>query len=116
MQGFRISAVFAVIAISAITGCKTSHERATDAAIAEARHQAAQSGVAQQVSWSDVSGNVYKVLIQPPLPGQATEAITRTVSKQPGDPRVLAPLTNAPWGPVITPVPASSKSSPAASK
>ncbi len=110
MQSFRVAAAVAVFTMFAVTGCETGKRHQDEAAIAQAKVLAAQSGVAQQVVWSDIAGNVFKVVVQPPLPGHADQAITRTVGKQPGDARVFAPVTNTPQSPVITPVPTGTKS------
>ncbi len=104
MTRLRLAAALSVVTMSALTGC-AAHEQRIDAAIAQAKVQAAQSGVPQQVAWSDLSGNVYKVVVQPPLPGQTKQAVSRSVGGQAGNPRALAPVTNTPWGPVITPAP-----------
>jgi hypothetical protein len=93
----------------AMTGCR---QETQDAALARAKVLATQSGVAQQVVWSDLAGNTTIVVIQPPAPGRTAQLVTRTVTNTPGDPRVLAPITNRPSGPVVSPyVPAPSKAS-----
>jgi hypothetical protein len=96
------AAVLVSVAMMA-SGCKAPQSR-TDQAVAQAKELAAQSGVAQQVVWTDVAGNTIKVVVQPPAPGQTQQNVTRSVGKTPGDPSVLAPVTNSPSGPVISPV------------
>lgn len=90
----------------AIAGCE---QHSNDVAIAQAKVLAAQSGVPQQVVWTDIAGNKTTVVIQPPSPGTTTQVVKRTVSNTPGEPRVLAPVTNSPTGPVISPYVGTSK-------
>ena len=97
----------------AAAGCK---QQTHDAAIAQAKVLAAQSGVAQQVVWPDIAGNTTTVVIQPPSPGSTVQVVKRTVSNTPGDPRVLAPVTNSPAGPVISPYVAGPKTVPSGSR
>ena len=97
-----------LVACFAMVGCK---QHTNEAAIAQAKLLAAQSGVAQQVVWTDIAGNTTTVVIQPPSPGSANQLVKRTVSNSPGDPRVLAPVTNSAAGPVISPYVKDSKTS-----
>ncbi len=83
-----------------LAGCR---HNPNDDAVARAKTLATQSGVAQQVVWSDIAGNTITVIVEPPSAGQPARESSRTVGKTPGDPRVLAPVTNAPAGPVISP-------------
>ena len=89
-----------LVACFAITGCK---QGTNEAAVARAKILAAQSGVAQQVVWTDIAGNTTTVVVEPPSPGGAAQVVKRSVSNTPGDPRVLAPVTNTATEPVIGP-------------
>ncbi len=59
-----------------LAGCKSKQ----DAAIETAKQQAAATGQAQQVVTTDKSGNVTTTIVQPPAPGQTTQAVTTTVT------------------------------------
>jgi hypothetical protein len=59
-------------------GCKSAQDKANDAAIAQAKQQAAATGAAQQVVWTDKDGNTITTLVQPPAPGQTMEQVTTT--------------------------------------
>ena len=104
MRRVRVPAVLVAVVVMGLTACKTPRQASSDAAIAQAKALAAQTGVAQQVVWTDVAGNRYTVVVQPPLPGHSEQTVTKTVGKEAGDPRVLAPVTNSPQEPVISPV------------
>jgi len=59
-----------------LAGCKSKQ----DAAIDKAKQQAAATGQAQQVVSTDGNGNVSTTTVQPPAPGQTTQAVTTTVT------------------------------------
>lgn len=59
-------------------GCKSDQEKANEAALAQAKQQAAASGTAQQVASVDKDGNTVTSVVQPPAPGQTTQQITTT--------------------------------------
>ncbi len=65
-----------VLAAAMTTGCKSKQDEAID----QAKKQAAATGQAQQVVSTDKSGNVTTTTVQPPAPGQATQAVTTTVT------------------------------------
>lgn len=130
MNGRMRLQIFAVGLVLMATGCKSSQQDANLAALNQAKQQAAQTGVAQQVVYTDKDGNVVTTVVQPPAPGQATEQITTTKTTQstaaaPAQPVVTqapinqgapgigiaqAPGTNGsmpvagPSGPVVTPL------------
>jgi hypothetical protein len=60
----------------ALNGCKSKQ----DAALEQAKAQAAKTGQAQQVVSTDKDGNTVTTIVQPPAPGQKDEAITTTVT------------------------------------
>jgi hypothetical protein len=65
-----------VLAVAMATGCKSKQDEAID----QAKKQAAATGQAQQVVSTDKSGNVTTTTVQPPAPGQTTQAVTTTVT------------------------------------
>jgi hypothetical protein len=65
-----------MLALVMLTGCKSKQ----DAAIDKAKQQAAATGQAQQVISADGNGNVSTTTVQPPAPGQTTQAVTTTVT------------------------------------
>jgi hypothetical protein len=70
------SAAILTLALSMLAGCKSKQ----DAAIDTARQQAAATGQTQQVVSTDKNGTVTTTTIQPPAPGQTTQAVTTTVA------------------------------------
>jgi hypothetical protein len=72
----------AVVALSLamLAGCKSKQDEAIDAA----KKQAAATGQAQQVVSTDKSGNVTTSTVQPPAPGQTTQAVVTTVTPATG--------------------------------
>jgi hypothetical protein len=100
------------------TGCKSSQQKANEAAMNQAKQQAAQTGVAQQVVYTDKDGNTVTSIVQPPAPGQATEQITTTKTTQsttaaPAQPVISQAQVN-PSEPTNGSVPASNASAPSA--
>src|ERR1700727_2300625 len=82
-----------VLALVMLSGCKSKK----DAAIDQAKQQAAATGQAQQVVSTDGNGNVTTTTVQPPAPGQTTQAVTTTTTPAAG----VAPNTPA-TAPVAT--------------
>jgi hypothetical protein len=76
-----------MLALVMLAGCKSKE----DAAIEKAKQQAAATGQAQQVVSTDKNGNVTTTTVQPPAPGQTTQAVTTTVAPAAG----VAPNTPA---------------------
>jgi hypothetical protein len=74
----RISGlVFAsALMAAALSGCKSKQ----DAAIEQAKKQAASTGQPQTVTTTDKSGNTVTTVVQPPAPGQKDEVVTTTVT------------------------------------
>jgi hypothetical protein len=70
----------AVLAFVLLAGCQSKQ----DAAIDQAKKQAAATGQAQQVVSTDKNGNVTTTTVQPPAPGQTTQAVTTTVTPAAG--------------------------------
>jgi hypothetical protein len=77
-HGWTIAALSAAVMLG---GCKSSQEKANDQAVAQAKQQAAATGVAQQVVATDKDGNTVTTVVQPPQPGQTTQQITVTRTK-----------------------------------
>ena len=65
-----------MLALVMLAGCKSKQ----DAAIDQAKKQAAATGQAQTVTSTDGNGNVTTTTVQPPAPGQTTQAITTTTT------------------------------------
>ncbi len=76
-----------VLAVALLGGCKSKE----DAAIDQAKKQAAATGQAQQVVSVDKNGTTTTVTVQPPAPGQTGQAVTTTVTPGPG----VAPAAGA---------------------
>jgi hypothetical protein len=66
-------------ALLLLTGCKSKQDQAID----QAKQQAASTGQAQQVVWTDKNGVTTTTVVQPPVPGQTTQAISTTTTKSP---------------------------------
>jgi hypothetical protein len=86
-----------MLALVMLSGCKSKQ----DAAIDQAKQKAAATGQAQQVVSTDGNGNVTTTTVQPPVPGQTTQAMTTTTTPGASVPPVAAntPAT-APGAPV----------------
>ena len=91
----RAIALVAVLTV-AFSGCESKQEKALD----QAKKQAAATGKAQQVVTVEKDGSTETTVVQPPAPGQQTQAVsTTTTPPTPGQP--LA----APSGPTVSAVP-----------
>jgi hypothetical protein len=76
-QGSRkVAAATIALTLAMLAGCESKQ----DAAIDQAKKQAAATGQAQQVISTDKNGNVTTTTVQPPAPGQTTQAVTTTVT------------------------------------
>jgi hypothetical protein len=82
----KAAAIMAMTVVM-LAGCKSKQDAALDAA----KQQAAATGQAQQVVSTDKNGNVTTTTVQPPAPGQTTQATTTTVTPAAG----VAPNTPA---------------------
>ena len=71
-----------VFALAILFGCQSKQ----DAAIEQAKKQAAATGQAQQVVSVDKNGNTTTTTVQPPVPGQTAQAVTTTVTPAAGTP------------------------------
>jgi hypothetical protein len=65
-----------MLALVMLGGCKSKQ----DAAVDQAKKQAAATGQAQQVVSNDGNGNVTTTTVQPPAPGQTAQAVTTTTT------------------------------------
>lgn len=81
------------LAVILLAGCASQQDKAIEAA----KKQAAATGQPQQVITVDKAGNTTTTTIQPPAPGQTTEAISTTTApapaQTPGGPLPTAPGT-----------------------
>jgi hypothetical protein len=84
-----VVAMTLALALVMVAGCKSKE----DAAIDKAKQQAAASGQAQQVVSTDKNGTVTTTTVQPPAPGQATQAVTTTVAPAAGGVAANTPAT-----------------------
>ncbi len=101
------------MALMVFTGCQSKQ----DAAIEQAKKQAAATGQPQQVTSTDKNGNVTTTTVQPPAPGQTTEAVTTTVTPAPSVPAntpAMAPGTPATQAQAAAPQPATAPAPEAA--
>jgi len=69
-------ALLAVLLAVTIVGCKSKQ----DAALEQAKKQAASTSQAQQIVTTDKDGNTVTTTVQPPQPGQSGEVVTTTVT------------------------------------
>jgi hypothetical protein len=69
-----------MLGLAMLAGCKSKE----DAAVDKAKQQATATGQAQQVVSTDKNGNVTTTTVQPPAPGQKTQAVTTTVTPAAG--------------------------------
>jgi hypothetical protein len=77
----RLMAVAAMaLALAVFIGCQSKQ----DAAIEQAKKQAAATGQPQQVISADKNGNVTTTTVQPPAPGQTGQTVTTTVTPASG--------------------------------
>jgi len=92
----RISGLVLASALMAMTlsGCKSKQ----DAAIEQAKKQAASTGQAQTVTSTDKSGNTVTTVVQPPAPGQKDEVVTTTVTPKAATPAVKGAPADASSG------------------
>jgi len=96
----KIAAATMALALVMVVGCKSKQ----DAAIDTAKQQAAATGQPQQVVSTDKNGNVTTTTVQPPAPGQTTQAVTTTVT--PAAPATTGqPPTDASGQPGSAPAP-----------
>jgi hypothetical protein len=78
-HGLKPAAAMA-LAILLVAGCKSKQ----DAAIEQAKQQAAVTGQPQQVISTDKHGNITTTTVQPLLPGQTAQTVTTTVTPAAG--------------------------------
>jgi hypothetical protein len=89
VQDSRKVAIALTLALVMLAGCKSKE----DAAIDKAKQQAAATGQAQQVVSTDKNGTVTTTTVQPPVPGQTTQAVTTTVAPAAGGVAANTPAT-----------------------
>ncbi len=97
-SSLRMGVAVALMAV-ALNGCKSKQ----DAALEQAKAQAAKTGQAQQIVSTDKGGNTVTTIVQPPAPGQKDEAVTTTVTPK-GAAGAAAPATT-PGGQAAAPTP-----------
>ncbi len=77
---FRFAAASSVLAVAMLTGCKSKEQAAVD----QAKAQAASSGQAQQVQYIDANGDTNTTTVQPPVAGQSQQVSTAISPAAPG--------------------------------
>ena len=75
MKNMTKSATGMVFALAILVGCQSKQ----DAAIEQAKKQAAATGQPQQIVTVDKNGTTTTTTVQPPAPGQTAQAVTTTV-------------------------------------
>jgi hypothetical protein len=93
--------VGAAVLLVGLSGCKSKQ----DAAIEQAKRQAASTGQPQQVVSTDKNGNTVTTVVQPPAPGQKDEAVTTTVTPKAAAATGTDQPAAASQPPVVTPAP-----------
>lgn len=88
-----------------MNGCKSKQ----DAALEQAKQQAAKTGQAQQILSTDKNGNTITTIVQPPAPGQTDEVVTTTVTPKaaaaaPASAASSPPATSPQSTPQVAPV------------
>jgi hypothetical protein len=89
----RVAAIAGLMGFALLAGCKSKEQAAVD----QAKAQAASTGVAQQVQYIDANGDTVTTTVAPPVSGQ-TQQVTQAITPPPPGPKPSQ--TN----PVITPV------------
>jgi len=99
-SNFKYFAAMA-FAIILLCGCESKQ----NAAIDQAKKQAAATGQPQQVVSVDKNGNTTTTIVQPPLPGQTAQSVTTTVTPGAGAPASTPAVAGGPTpnGPVPAP-------------
>ena len=97
------SVMATTFALALLAGCKSKQ----DIAIDQAKQQAAATGQPQQVVTADKDGNTTTSVVQPPVPGQNTQAVTTTTTSTKNATvaaAVPAPVVSPATGPAPVPV------------
>jgi hypothetical protein len=89
-----------ILSTALLSGCGRSKQ---DQAIDQAKKQAAATGQAQQVTFTDKDGNTVTTVVQPPQPGQSGQQMTTTVTPAATNaaPAVQAANQPAPPAPMV---------------
>src|ERR1035441_10950184 len=80
LRWLKASGALALAAVL-LAGCASRQEKAID----QAKKQAAATGQAQQVISVAKDGTTTTTIVQPPVPGQAGQAVTTTVAPGPAN-------------------------------
>jgi hypothetical protein len=108
IKNFRsigLAAVAGVMCFTLLTGCKSKEQAAID----QAKTQAASTGVAQQVQYVDSNGDTNTITVAPPAAGQTQQVTTQITPPAPGPkPARTSPVIT----PLGTPAPASGAPDP----
>jgi hypothetical protein len=93
----RYAAIASLMGFALLTGCKSKEQAAID----QAKSQAASTGTAQQVQYIDKNGDTVTTTVAPPVSGQ-TQQVTTAITPAPPGPKpahtnpVVGPVGGAP--------------------
>ena len=79
---FRYAAVAGLVSLSLMAGCKSKDQAALD----QARAQAASTGTAQQIQYIDANGDTVTTTVAPPVSGQPQQVST-AITPAPAGPK-----------------------------
>lgn len=98
----RISVAVAllVLAILALSGCKSKEEKAQEQAVDQAKQQVMTTGQPQQVVTTDKQGHTTVTVVRPPAPGTREPIVTTTTTTAPGVPVTARTTVTNPDGTV----------------
>jgi len=91
MKNMMKPAIGMVFALAILVGCQSKQ----DAAIEQAKKQAAATGQPQQIVTVDKNGTTTTTTVQPPAPGQTAQAVTTTVMPASAPSNAAAPVVPA---------------------
>ena len=87
-----------VLGLSLLTGCKSKEQAAVD----QAKAQAASTGQPQQVQYIDANGDTVTTTVQPPVSGQPQQVTTAIAPPAPGPkPARTNPVISAVGAPAL---------------
>lgn len=91
-----IAVALLVLAVLALSGCKSKEEKAQEQAVEQAKQQVIATGQPQQVVTTDKQGKTTVTVIRPPAPGGRDPIVTTTTSTTTGVPaNTSTAVTNA---------------------
>jgi hypothetical protein len=94
VRSARSAAFAGLLGLALLGGCKSKEQAAVD----QAKDQAAKTGVAQQVQYIDANGDTVTTTVQPPVPGQVQQVATAITPAPPGPKPARTRPVVAPYG------------------